>query len=58
MFNACRGRLPTLPAASTVTLQVEGRAVAVTTPFIFVGNNRYEMSLFSLGTRTSLQGAS
>jgi diacylglycerol kinase family enzyme len=45
-------RFPLLDA----TLQIEGRAVALTTPFIFVGNNRYEMSLFSLGTRTSLQG--
>ena len=45
-------RFPLLDA----TLEIEGRTVALTTPFIFVGNNRYEMSLFSLGTRSSLHG--
>ena len=39
-----------------VTLPIEGRTVALTTPFVFVGNNRYEMSLLTLGTRSSLQG--
>lgn len=38
-----------------VTLHVEERAIALTTPFVFVGNNRYDMSLFALGTRASLQ---
>ena len=37
-------------------MRVDDRAVALTTPFVFVGNNRYEMSLFALGTRASLQG--
>jgi len=55
MFNACVDLVRRFPLLD-VTLQVDDRAVALTAPFIFVGNNRYEMSLFSLGTRTSLQG--
>jgi len=55
MFNACVDVFRRFPLLD-VTLQVEDRAVALTTPFIFVGNNRYEMTLFSLGTRSSLQG--
>lgn len=55
MLVACVAVFRRFPLLS-VTLQAEGRAVALTTPFIFVGNNRYEMSLFSLGTRASLQG--
>ncbi len=39
-----------------VALYAEGQVVALTTPFVFVGNNRYEMSLLTLGTRASLQG--
>ena len=39
-----------------VTLAMEGSEVRLTTPFVFVGNNRYEMSLLTLGTRSSLQG--
>jgi len=39
-----------------VTLPMEGRPTRLTTPFVFVGNNRYEMSLLALGTRSSLQG--
>ena len=55
MFNACVDVVRRFPLLD-VTLRVGDRAVALTTPFVFVGNNRYEMSLFSLGTRTSLQG--
>jgi len=55
MFSACVDVFRRFPLLA-VTLQVEDRTVALTTPFVFVGNNRYEMSLFSLGTRTSLQG--
>jgi diacylglycerol kinase family enzyme len=55
MFNACVDVVRRFPLLD-VTLRVDERAVALTTPFVFVGNNRYEMSLFSLGTRTSLQG--
>lgn len=54
MFNACVDVFRRFPLLD-VTLQVEDRAASLTTPFIFVGNNRYEMSLFSLGTRSSLQ---
>lgn len=39
-----------------VNLRVGDRTLAVRTPFLFVGNNRYEMSLLSLGTRSTLQG--
>jgi diacylglycerol kinase family enzyme len=55
MFNACVDVFRRFPLLA-VTLQVENHAVALTTPFVFVGNNRYDMSLFALGTRTSLQG--
>jgi diacylglycerol kinase family enzyme len=39
-----------------VTLPMEGSKVRLTTPFVFVGNNRYEMRLLTLGSRSSLQG--
>jgi diacylglycerol kinase family enzyme len=55
MISACVDVVRRFPLLD-VTLQVDDRAVALRTPFVFVGNNRYEMSLFSLGTRTSLQG--
>jgi diacylglycerol kinase family enzyme len=55
MFNACVDVFRRYPLLD-VTLQAEDRAVSLTTPFVFVGNNRYEMRLFSLGTRASLQG--
>ena len=55
MLDACVDVFRRFPLLD-VTLHVEDRAVALTTPFIFVGNNRYEMSLFALGTRESLQG--
>ena len=55
MLNACVDVFRRFPLLA-VTLQVEDRAVALTTPFVFVGNNRYDMRLFSLGTRASLQG--
>jgi diacylglycerol kinase family enzyme len=55
MLSACVDVVRRFPLLD-VMLRVDDRAVALTTPFVFVGNNRYEMSLFSLGTRTSLQG--
>jgi diacylglycerol kinase family enzyme len=55
MFSACVDVVRRFPLLDVI-LQGDDRAVALTTPFIFVGNNRYQMSLFSLGTRTSLQG--
>jgi diacylglycerol kinase family enzyme len=36
-------------------ISAEGRSVEQRTPFVFVGNNNYEISLFSLGTRGSLE---
>ena len=45
-------RLPVL----RVTLHVATGAVPVTTPLVFIGNNRYEMSLLSRGTREKLDG--
>jgi diacylglycerol kinase family enzyme len=39
---------------STVTLRVDGRVWRVTTPLVFVGNNRYETRLLALGRREVL----
>ncbi|HEY7509628.1 MAG TPA: diacylglycerol kinase family protein [Vicinamibacteria bacterium] len=38
----------------TVTLRAEGRVWRVTTPMVFVGNNRYETRLLALGRRSGL----
>jgi YegS/Rv2252/BmrU family lipid kinase len=53
MFNACLNVLRRFPLLD-VRLQVENRTVSLRTPFVFVGNNRYDMSFFSLGQRASL----
>jgi diacylglycerol kinase family enzyme len=37
-----------------VTLRAMGRASRFVTPFVFIGNNRYEMSLFERGVRPAL----
>ena len=37
-----------------VRIEVEGRAVTNITPFVFVGNNAYQMNLFDLGVRERL----
>lgn len=55
MFHACLDVFSRFPLL-TVTLKADDSTVALRTPFVFVGNNRYTMSLFSLGTRGSLQG--
>ena len=39
----------------TVTLRADGRVWRVTTPILFVGNNRYETRLLSLGRRSGLE---
>jgi diacylglycerol kinase family enzyme len=39
----------------TVTLRVDGRVWRVTTPLVFVGNNRYETRLLALGRRAALE---
>ncbi len=55
MFSASANVFRRFPLLH-VALHAEGQMVALTTPFVFVGNNRYEMSLLTLGTRASLQG--
>jgi diacylglycerol kinase family enzyme len=42
------------PPFLRVELRVFDDVARVRTPFVFVGNNRYEMSLFSLGARSAL----
>jgi YegS/Rv2252/BmrU family lipid kinase len=39
-----------------VQLDVDGQSLARKTPFVFVGNNRYEMEGFRIGERASLDG--
>lgn len=39
----------------TVTLRIDGRIWRVTTPLVFIGNNRYETRLFALGRRGWLE---
>jgi diacylglycerol kinase family enzyme len=39
-----------------VTLRTNGAVRHVATPFVFVGNNVFDMSLFSMGTRRALDG--
>jgi diacylglycerol kinase family enzyme len=55
MFNASVDLFRRFPLLD-VTLRAEGQTAAATTPFVFVGNNRYEFNLLSLGRRSSLQG--
>jgi len=43
------------PPFLRATLRVFDDVARVRTPFVFVGNNRYEMKLFSLGARASLE---
>lgn len=37
-----------------VRLNADGRVISSRTPFVFVGNNKYEMESFNIGTRTRL----
>jgi diacylglycerol kinase family enzyme len=39
-----------------VRLEVKGREMRRLTPFVFVGNNRYEMEGLQMGSRTRLDG--
>jgi diacylglycerol kinase family enzyme len=39
-----------------VTLRIEDRESAFATPFVFLGNNRYDMRLFALGRRSRVDG--
>jgi len=54
----CRAGLATLRRFPVVrvTLNLPTGAARVTTPLVFIGNNRYEMSLLSLGKREALDG--
>jgi diacylglycerol kinase family enzyme len=54
----CRAGLATLRRFPVVrvTLRLPDGGRRLTTPLVFIGNNRYEMSLFSLGTREALDG--
>lgn len=38
----------------TVTLRLPERTLRVTTPLVFIGNNRYDMKLFAIGRRPEL----
>jgi diacylglycerol kinase family enzyme len=37
-----------------LTLRIEGREAPVETPLLFIGNNRYQMGLLTLGTREAI----
>ena len=39
-----------------VRLDVEGRELRYSTPFVFIGNNKYSMEAFRIGARESLSG--
>jgi len=54
----CRAAVATLRRFPVVrvTLHLPKGAVRVTTPLVFIGNNRYEMSLLALGKREALDG--
>jgi len=51
-FAAAFRRFPLM----RVRVEVDGRTVRSTTPLLFVGNNRYEISLLSAGRRPRLDG--
>jgi diacylglycerol kinase family enzyme len=53
MFLAVINALRRFPVVR-VRLGVEGRTVLRTTPFVFIGNNEYEMSLFTVRGRKAL----
>ena len=54
----CRAAVATLRRFPVVrvTVHLPKGAVRVTTPLVFIGNNRYEMTLLSLGKREVLDG--
>lgn len=54
MFQAAVDVMRQFPLLDVIVTS-DGSATALRVPFVFVGNNRYEMSLFSLGKRSSLQ---
>jgi diacylglycerol kinase family enzyme len=55
MAKAAVATFKSLPVLR-ITLHVATGAVPVTTPLVFIGNNKYEMSLLALGKREALDG--
>jgi diacylglycerol kinase family enzyme len=55
MVKACVAVFRRSPVLA-VMIRAQERTAMFTTPFVFVGNNRYDMSLFSLGKRAALDG--
>jgi diacylglycerol kinase family enzyme len=55
MLRAAADQLRRFPMV-TVTLRLPDREMRVTSPLIFVGNNRYEMNLLRVGRRSRLDG--
>lgn len=55
MLRAALATLRRFPVIR-VTLHLATGVVRVTTPLVFIGNNRYEMDLLSLGKRSVLDG--
>ena len=55
MARAALGTLRRFPVLRIALRMPEG-GLQVTTPMVFIGNNRYETRLFSLGRRASLDG--
>lgn len=53
MLRAAAGQLRRFPMV-TVTLRLPAREMRVTSPMIFVGNNRYEMNLLKISRRSRL----
>jgi diacylglycerol kinase family enzyme len=55
LVRAAADQLKRFPMV-TVTLRLPDREMRVTSPLIFVGNNRYEMNLLRVGRRARLDG--
>jgi YegS/Rv2252/BmrU family lipid kinase len=54
MWTACIQVLRRFPLLDA-TLEAAGETTRVRTPFVFVGNNRYDMNLLTLGQRATLR---
>ena len=53
MLRAALGQLRRFPVVTAV-LRLPERTLTVTSPLVFIGNNRYEMKLFAVGRRPQL----
>ncbi len=40
----------------SIEFEIEGKTIQRKSPFVFIGNNEYEMNLLNIGSRKSLQG--